>query len=93
MNRSIKKRAVALSVAAIISVSSCFAATNKLIDVRFEESGGNVVVTVYSQKGFSSAVKAVKSGQYYNIILPNVDKCLAMLETQGEIQVEETTIE
>jgi len=74
MSRSIKKRAVVLSVAAIISVSSCFAATNKLVDVRFEESNGKVLVTVYSQKGFANTIKAVKAGQYYNIILPNVDK-------------------
>ncbi len=76
MNSCLKKRVCVLSAAVILSVSLSYAASpdNKIIDIQFKESGGDITATIITEKGYSVPIKAVKSGSYYNIILPNLDK-------------------
>lgn len=96
MRRSVKKRAVVLSLAVMLSASLVFAANNnEIVDLKFEESGDSVAVVVVSKSGFKSILRAVKSGIYYNIIIPNAHRgSLSTFTPGGKIEsVRLTTIE
>lgn len=76
MNSGIKKRLLVWAAAVVVTAGSCFAQvfTNKILDIQFEEGSNGVVANVITDKQVSAPVRATKSGQYYNIILPNFDK-------------------
>ena len=76
MNSGIKKRLLVWATTAVVTAGSCCAQifANKILDIKFEESSNNIVANIITDKNTTVPIRATKSGQYYNIILPNFDK-------------------
>ncbi len=70
----IKKRIWVLLSAVVMSISSTYAATtdNKIINLKLFENNSLVRIVIITEKTYTGTVKAVKSGEYYNVILPNL---------------------
>ena len=87
MREDLKKRALLLSLAMVVSSSMAEAAKNKLVDIQFTQAGNEVVANVLLEKAYSDSIKATKSGSYYNIILPDVDKgSISKLSPGGDVE-------
>lgn len=76
MNSGIKKRLLLWAMIAVATTSCCFAAPlpNEIMDIRFIETSNGIIADIITEKATTTPVRAVKSGEYYNIILPNFDK-------------------
>lgn len=76
MNSGIKKRLLIWAAAAVVTAGSCCAQvfSNKILDIQFEESSDGIVANIITDKQSKVPVRATKSGDYYNIILPDFDK-------------------
>lgn len=68
-----KKKVSVLLTAIMMGLSSLAAGSgNKIIGLRFFEANNQVKVVVITEQTYSAPLKAVKSGNYYNIVLNNI---------------------
>lgn len=76
MNSGIKKRLLLWAVGAVATTNNCLAAPipNEIMDIRFTETSEGVIADIITEKATTTPVRAVQSGEYYNIILPNFEK-------------------
>lgn len=74
MGSSKRKSAFILGCALLLSTDSSYAANNTVTGVSLSNSEDGITANVSTQNEYSTPIKATKSGQYYNIILPNTVK-------------------
>ena len=66
-----RKSAFVLTCALLASSEGCFAANNDIYGVVLDERGNNIFVDVVARQAISDTIKPVKSGAFYNLIVPN----------------------